>query len=585
MSGRYGSITFRKESIMTTLTRPPGPRPRPSTATQAFRTLAELLDLAETAEGRLPGLMGYPGQLRHRYSDVTVAPPADRRPCASCGSTSSTLVDGVPLHVSCPDPEPAELARLAAATPAEAATAVGQDSPAPPVPAGQQQLLAAVLAGDGLWIPGATAPVEVNWPRNVAEAYALADEHRIRQLWIHPSAHQHLGLPDAHGDNPQAPEQHPWMTGPGLECDPPGLAAWVNLRPAGGDRRRALVFTLYERADRANWKKASSGQVLRDAVETFNGQMPRGCGYYYSPNETSAAVIRHHDRGNLTLVDVPPPAAGRIRHISRWSRPLGSLEEGATWLHAYDVNAQQLAVWNTKLGQGQAEHRVSPPWTPACRRMPGYWLTQLPAAWRPDLSLPDLLQPWTRTGEETVWLPTPYLELLDELGAPIAVDEAWVWPVSSAWLEAAGKTFRNARAALTGRDDEPAAIALTVIKQIYASRVGAFRPHDLDTARPDPLIRPDVRDAFISKSFCNDYRRTRKIGAASGRWPVAIYADAVYYASEDPDPVKSAPAGLTLGSGLGQYKVVHSVPVGVVADELGQPGFQRAIERYRRGPR
>jgi len=186
--------------------------------------------------------------------------------------------------------------------------------------------------------------------------------------------------------------------------------------------------------------------------------------------------------------------------------------------------------------------------------------------------------------QPAVWLPTPYLELLDELGAPLAVDEAWVWPASSAWLQAPGKTFREARAALTGQDSEPAGIALTLVKQLYTSRIGAFSPHDPDPARIDELVRPDVTDMIIGKATCNDYRRMAKIGEQSGRWPVALYADSVYYAAEDPDPVAAAPAGLALGTGLGQYSAEAVIPMGVVRGKLGEPGLQAEIERFLRGP-
>jgi hypothetical protein len=530
----------------------------------AFRTLPELRELAD--RDRIAADQRAPEQLRLRYCAIRYAPSlADPRPCTSCGQPCSVAVDGVILHLHCPDPP---------------ARAAAQPQPAP----GQAQdrtgdQLAGVLAADGLWLEGASAPVPVAWPASAGEAYKLAEQHGIRQLWIHPSAHEPLGLPAEHGGNPQAPQEHPWFTGSGYSCDPPGAAAWVQVQPDGEARRRAVVFPGYE--TRAPWAAATTGGVLLAAIGEIAAALPQGCSYYYSPNVTSAAVIRHHTAGKLTVTEMPPPATGRVQHIRRWSRPLTEAEAGAKWLHRYDTRGQQLAVWGVRLGLGAAEQVHVPVWTRDSRRTAGYWLTHLPPGWEPDPRLPDLLIPWRRAGADAAWLPTPYLELLDDLGAPLAIEEAWIWPTSSAWLEASGKTFRQARAAFVARDDEPARVAGGVIRAMYTSRIGAFSPHA--PGKITELVRPDVTDQIVAKGFCNDYRRAMKIGKVSGRWPVAIYADAIYYAADDPDPVGGGkPDGLELGLGLGQYSWEESVPVAAVADRLGEAGFLAAVERYLR---
>jgi hypothetical protein len=66
---------------------------------------------------------------------------------------------------------------------------------------------------------------------------------------------------------------------------------------------------------------------------------------------------------------------------------------------------------------------------------------------------------------------------------------------------------------------------------------------------------------------------------------VAIFNDAVYYASDHRDANKAIPASMTLGPGLGQYSHETTVPLDAVAAELGGRGFHRAVERYLRGAR
>jgi hypothetical protein len=473
----------------------------------------------------------------------------------------------------------------------DTAPAAAADEP-PPV-------LAAVLAADGLWLPGASTPVTAGWPQDAGQAYVLAGRHGVRQLWIHPGAHDALGLPAGHGPNPQAPEEHPWAQPAGYTCDPPGLAAWMQVAPDGGGRRRAVVLAGYE--NRAAWQDAPDGRVLLNAVTALAGAMPKACNYYYSPNATAAAVISHHARGGLPAATMPPPALDRaVTHVASWSRTLMDEEAECQWLHRYDTNGAQLATWGVKLGIGDPEHVENPRWVPKkSKYTAGYWLVSIDGDWHPDLRLPDLLAPWRRAGQPQIWVTTPFLELLaDDLAAPVSITEAWLWPQSSAWLEAAGHSFRDARAALGARADGCGhcewCIALRVVKDCYTSAIGRFarrRPGEDDdpaaaaAATADPLQREDANDHIIDKALANDYRRQLRTGGATGRWPVAIFNDAVYYASDIPDGKQAIPKSMTLGTALGQYSHETTVPLDAVAGELGGRGFHRAVERYLRGAR
>ena len=577
----------------------------PVTSAGRWLPIGELLDLDDQRGAPCWGTFNRVAEARKRYCGLTLVPLEQARPCAGCGSRSTTLVGDMPLHLTCPDPDPEAAAAVRAAARAEAADAVGPAADPPPRRdagggAGGQaetpELLAAVLAEDGLWLPGADAPVAAGWPQDAGQAYELAARHRVRQLWIHPGAHARLGLPAAHGPNPQAPEQHPWAQPPGYACDPPGLAAWMQVAPAGGGRRRAVVLPRFEH--RASWLDAPSGQVLLGAVTALAGALPAGCNYYYSPNVTAATVINHHHRGGLAPASMPQPAADRVvTHVASWSRTLMDEEAGRAWLHRYDTNGAQLATWNVKLGVGDPVHVTAPEWTPRkSKYVAGYWLISVADGWRPDPRLPDLLIPWRRAGQPQIWVPTPFLELLaDDLAAPVTIAEAWLWPQSSAWLETAGHSFRDARAALGAQADGCGkcawCIALRTVKDCYTSQIGNFarRPGEQagEQAAPasDPLRRPDVTDHIIPKALANDYRRLARVGKATGRWPVAIFNDAVYYASDIEDARDAAPPGIVIGAGLGQYSVETTVPLDVVAADLGERGFHRAVERYLKGRR
>lgn len=597
-----------------------------------FLPIGQLLDLDDLHGGPCLRTFHRVAAARATYCGTRELPLDQAQPCAGCGRSTITLVGEIPLHLTCPDPLPGWVPAQIPAPAAAAAAGAEPGEPDPgdnePVPerdaededaavtatglAGGAGHLAAVLAADGLWLPGAAAAAAVGWPRDAGEAWQLAERHGIRQLWIHPSAHEALGLPGAHGANPQAPEEHPWAQPAGYTCDPPGLAAWMHVAPAGGGRRRAVVLAGYE--TRAAWQDAPTGQVLLGAVTALAEALPPGCSYYYSPNATASAVIAHHARGKVPAVVMPPPAADRaVIHVASWSRALTDDEDGLAWLHRYDTNGAQLATWGVRLGIGAPVHDSNPAWVRGkSKRTAGYWLVSLAEGWRPDMRLPDLVKPWRRARQEQIWVPAPFLELLaDDLNAPVTVHESWTWPQSSARLEAAGHSFRDARATLGAQADGcgrcPPCIALRVVKDCYTSAIGYFArrvqvtgPGDSpapsqglpsavraadSTVTGPALWDPYANDAIIAKALANDYRRQQRTGEATGRWPVAIFNDAAYYASNDTDGPRDIPRTMTLGPGLGQYSYEATVVLAAVAGELGSDRFHRAVERHLRGPR
>ena len=61
-----------------------------------------LLDLADRDRERNRSAAA----LRRRYCTVDQVEVSAAQPCAGCGGTCTTLVGGIPLHLTCPDPPP-----------------------------------------------------------------------------------------------------------------------------------------------------------------------------------------------------------------------------------------------------------------------------------------------------------------------------------------------------------------------------------------------------------------------------------------------------------------------------------------------
>lgn len=501
------------------------------------------------------------------------------------------------LHLVIPEPSPAPAAEQ---PPADESP---RRAPAP-VPSSTTRTtgknrLAGVLALDGLWLPGADAPIQVMAPANIGAAYEMCVKHEIRQIWIHPNVMEALGLPASKSDdNPQTPESHSWAQAEGYEVKDDGLTAWVKV--GGHSGPRSVVLVAYESRAKA-WREASTGKILRDAVYTLRQQLG-GMDYYYSPNMTSRSIIQKKIKIELEPIGEMPFKTADIRHPSTWSRPADGQEDFHMWLHRYDLRGQQLAVWSVPLGIGKPERVTDfewvtpkPEWKGKSRvkgerpaygkEVPGYHRVSLESGWRPDMRLPDPIRVWEYAAEDgTVWVPTPTVELLiDDLNAPVIIHESLIWKQSSKWLETTGRLFRGAHNKLSEvrEDAESNEIAYQVNKSIYTSRIGAWIQRGIDERSPE-WWRPDIRDQIIAKAIANDYRRMLDIGRKSDRWPVATYKDAVYYTSDEVDYRLAIPEGMILGHKFGEYQHELRLPLAEVREYLGELSFQAQVSKAKR---
>jgi hypothetical protein len=75
------------------------------------------------------------------------------------------------------------------------------------------------------------------------------------------------------------------------------------------------------------------------------------------------------------------------------------------------------------------------------------------------------------------------------------------------------------------------------------------------------------------------YRTARAVADQSGRYPIALYRDALFYVSDEPDPKKAAPAGLSVGGQLTDFSHEGCVPLVDVAAALGSRRFHSASDK------
>jgi len=207
-------------------------------------------------------------------------------------------------------------------------------------------------------------------------------------------------------------------------------------------------------------------------------------------------------------------------------RPRPTQYKNAQWLSAAGV---------VELGLSGIEERRDPGGTlPFDKKMPGYWLARI-------------------AGGEERWACTPTVAWAMERGQTVAITQASVWTQHSRAMETWYERLRGARTALYADPTPAGALALRALKLTYSLTISGFNSV-WQRERRSPLYRPDWRHLIIAQANANLSRALHKMDR-DGYTPVAVHKDAVYLVSDEPDSVAACPPSVTLGTGLGHFKV------------------------------
>jgi len=399
-----------------------------------------------------------------------------------------------------------------------------------------------VLDVDGLHLPdGSLAPV-TGAIRHVGDLYNGARRHGLTQLWLTDAWVRAAGLPatlEAGGRFREV--RHPFVSDclAELHAFPEALGAWLALHRKGeAGSGVSIVFPLYD--EHAVWGLDTDGATLLGALVAYAGSV--GAPYYRSPGRTGLDLLQElGKRGADVKREFPerlPPPAGQADTVTElsWLRTLSPVERGKAYLHSYDKNAQWLsAAGVVELGLSSIEERRDPAGTlPFDKKLPGYWLARI-------------------AGAEERWACTPTVAWALERGQSVAITEAYVWTTHSRAMETWYERLRGARTTLYADETLAGRLALGALKYMYALTISSFNSA-WQRDKHSPLYRPDWRHLVIAQANANMSRALHKMDAA-GYTPVAVHKDAVYLVSDEPDPIKACPPSVTLGTGLGHFKV------------------------------
>lgn len=247
----------------------------------------------------------------------------------------------------------------------------------------------------------------------------------------------------------------------------------------------------------------------------------------------------------------------------RWSA-LPASEQGLKYVHAYDRNASYLTPWQSLiLGVEDLQHHEGEKAAWNGKEKPGYYLVD---EWDwPYWGLPDPgIAAGARVGKGRLWVTVHTMRQLAAHGIEPVVHESYTWGTTARYLEGPGKTLSQARKSLLELSDtsDDAAAVLGAIKLLYSATVGklAEREH-----RPDfHLWRPDWRDHVLGATKTAILRTLTDAGERSNRHPLAVDRDAIFYASDDPNPASAWPGDpAKLGTNLGSWKAIGSAELAV----------------------
>lgn len=340
-------------------------------------------------------------------------------------------------------------------------------------------------------------------------------------------------------------------------AQPPALGAWTRVYADSARRAWVVLIPALASATHPLLAGAHDNATLARRLGVYADAL--GHPFQITPGVTGMdllGALHQRDRERLLGVHAPvPPAMGNTEIDFDWCRPPDEVEADHGFVHAYDRSGSYLAAAaSLDVGVGAPTHH---PGGKDFTGEPGYWALSIPD--NPNPSAPHLLDPTGRHAGTTRWVSTPALALAAEQGWELpAITEAYTWPSKSRVFDSWCKRLGTARTTLDTADADAQA-ARDQIKLTYAATIGLMGSHP---AAERAGYAPERRHAVIAKARANIMRRITQIGVDSGRWPVAVFTDAIVFTSPHADPVQAWPGREgDLGRGLGKYKVAASAPL------------------------
>jgi hypothetical protein len=368
-----------------------------------------------------------------------------------------------------------------------------------------------------------------------------------------------LGLPTGELPEGEQAKSHPAvaeLAGAGLKTRE--IHRWTRIAGEGG---RELHVGLLEFIDPIRSPLVNPDRLADTAAALAEWNARTGVPYRGQAGDAGNALLRTLGRFKHE---------GKTREPSWWSgtgpegdpveRAYGTRQwrnaQAGAFLHGYDrVRAYLAAMTVTEVaGFGLTRTRAAA-FDP---KRSGWWLVDV-APWQ----VPHAPDPAGYGHEEGPrWLTTPTLKLLQQLTdqgvhGGFTVLDSWTAKTEANVLKPYGTRLRQLweeSTEIRERTDRDALQA--TIKAAYRQAAGMWRSGQSD------VQRPDWSAALVATARANLFRKIWQVGTATGRWPVMIDTDNVFYASDDADAVAARPDGIELVDKLGGFRIGKTIKVG-----------------------
>ncbi|MGP3636748.1 DUF927 domain-containing protein [Streptomyces sp. 24-1644] len=250
-------------------------------------------------------------------------------------------------------------------------------------------------------------------------------------------------------------------------------------------------------------------------------------------------------------------------YLNTWTRELTEDERAMRRVHGYDGNKNYLPAYSEALvAVNELERVMYPEFDP---KMAGLWLITVPT-WPHKLLPAPVVH--AAPGSKT-WVTTAIIRLYAEAGIEVEIQEAWISPGTQYkafrdFKEVVQKAFKELEA---GALDESRKPVDPEERAVYNALKGTFRTlhGKLQDGTQKTIARPDWGYAIRDAAWTGILRKAYKAGGViplskdnrpteNPRFPVKLDLDELIYPSNADTHDQDVPAGIVLGTGLGQFK-------------------------------
>lgn len=348
----------------------------------------------------------------------------------------------------------------------------------------------------------------------------------------------------------------------GWTVTPFGSSRWTRVQ-----RLDTVVWVCADDADGGSmWDESTPSDVIASRLAWYRRTV--GVAYRCTPGASGVAAMRLYGgrclrpraavpRWRWDDADAEMVAAGELRR----TRP-ATIADRELHVRAFDIRAMYLAAAaGARLGLGvpELDHAPAYEWQPPASSAPVVYYAGL---YRIDAGVPlgaGIVIPAPRVREDgTAWVTTPVIEYIHERGESVYVHESWTSLAQTTVLRPWAEQVRDGIAGHAG------GAGAGVLKASYAEAIGLL-------ARPGGLVyRPDWRATIVDLARMNMLRKLDRVAASTGRTPLRIDTDCVWFAAPVADLMPGGGVYQALvENGIGKFRPVgDAVPFADIAGAL-----------------